>query len=135
LNLPNPVYGTGKNIRDWIYVLDNCEAVNLLIKKGKRGEVYNISTGNELENLEVVKRILGSMEKSEDLITFVKDRPGHDFRYSLDSSKLRKLGWRPHYSFQAALKQTIEWYTQNKWWWKPLATKKVLHPTPWELRW
>jgi dTDP-glucose 4,6-dehydratase len=135
LNLSAPIYGTGKNIRDWIYVLDNCEAVDLLISKGKLGEIYNISAGNELENLEVAKRILRAIGKSENLITFVKDRPRHDFRYSLDSTKIGKLGWKPHHSFQAALEQTIEWYTQNKWWWKPIATKKVLHPTPWELRW
>ena len=135
LNLSVPIYGTGKNIRDWIYVLDHCEAVDLLVRKGKRGEVYNISAGSELRNLEVVKQILASMGKDEGRITFVKDRPGHDFRYSLDSTKIRKLGWKPRHSFRAALEQTIEWYTQNKWWWKPIATRKVLHPTPWELRW
>lgn len=134
-NLPIPIYGTGKNIRDWIHVLDHCEAADLLVRKGKRGEVYNVSTGNELENLEVAKQILRLMVKSEDLITFVKDRPGHDFRYSLNSSNIRKLGWKPRHSFRAALEQTIGWYTQNKWWWKPIATKKVLHPTPWKLRW
>jgi dTDP-glucose 4,6-dehydratase len=135
LNLPIPIYGTGRNVRDWIHVLDNCEAVGMLIKKGKRGEAYNISAGNELENRDVAKRILKSMGKSEDLIKFVKDRPGHDFRYSLDSAKTRKLGWKPRHSFRAALEQTVNWYTQNKWWWKPMATKRMLHPTPWELRW
>lgn len=134
-NLPIPIYGTGKNIRDWIYVLDHCEAVDTLVRNGRRGEVYNVSAGNELENLVVVKRVLRLMGESEDLITLVKDRPGHDFRYSLDSSKIRKLGWEPRHSFRAALVQTIEWYKQNKWWWKPIATKKVLHPTPWKLRW
>ncbi|MEM2890545.1 MAG: dTDP-glucose 4,6-dehydratase [Candidatus Hadarchaeum sp.] len=135
LDLPIPIYGTGKNVRDWIYVIDNCEAVNLLIKKGKPGEVYNISAGNEIENLEVARRILELMGKEEDLITFVNDRPGHDFRYSLDSSKIRKFGWKPRHSFDEALKQTVEWYMENKWWWKPLVTKKVIHPTPWKLRW
>ncbi len=134
-NLPIPVYGTGKNVRDWIYVLDHCEAIDLLLRKGRQGEIYNISTGNELENLEVVRQVLKLMGKSEDLITFVKDRPGHDFRYSLNFSKLGKLGWKPRHSFRAALEQTIKWYTQNRWWWKQIATKKVLHPTPWELRW
>jgi len=135
LNLPIPIYGCGKNIRDWIHVRDHCEAIDLVIKKGKSGEIYNISTGNEFENLKVVKKILKLMDKPEDLITFVKDRPGHDLRYSLDSSKLRKLGWRPSHYFQKALERTIGWYGQNKWWWTQIATKKVLHPSPWELRW
>jgi len=135
LNLPIPIYGSGKNIRDWIYVLDHCKAVDLVIKKGRPGGIYNISTGNEFENLEVVKKSLELMNKPEDLITFVKDRPGHGLRYSLDSSKLRKLGWRPNHDFQKALECTVDWYEQNKWWWKPIATEKVLHPSPWELRW
>jgi len=135
LNLPVPIYGTGKNVRDWIHVKDNCEAVDMLITKGKRGEMYNISAGNEVENLAVVKKILRSMGKGEDLISFVKDRPGHDFRYSLSSTKIRRLGWRPSHRFQSALEWTVKWYTQNKWWWIPMATKKVLHPTPWELKW
>jgi dTDP-glucose 4,6-dehydratase len=135
LNLPIPIYGTGKNVRDWIHVLDHCEAVDLLVRKGKRGEAYNISGGNEIENLEVAKQILKSAGRGKRLIKFVKDRPGHDSRYSLDSTKIRKLGWRPKHSFQTALKQTVDWYIQNRWWWKPMATKKVLHPTPWKLRW
>lgn len=135
LNLPIPIYGRGKTIRDWIYVLDHCEAIDLVTKKGNAGEVFNISTGNEFLTMEVAKKILELTDKPEDLIAFVKDRPGHDLRYSLDSSKLRKLGWRPNHNFQRALKRTIEWYTRNEWWWKPIATQKVLHPTPWELRW
>jgi len=135
LNLPVPIYGTGKNIRDWIHVLDHCEAIDLLLKKGRPGEVYNISTGNEFENREIVRKVLGLMDKPESLITFVKDRPGHDFRYSLDSSKIKKLGWKPRHNFRTALEQTIEWYTKNEWWWRSIATKKVLHHAPWKLRW
>ena len=133
-NMPIPIYGSGKNIRDWIYVLDHCEAIDLVLQKGEPGEIYNISAGNEKSNLEVVRKILQILEKPEELITFVEDRPGHDFRYSLDSSKIRsKLGWKPKFSFEKALEATVNWYKENEWWWKPLATEKVLHPTPWRL--
>ncbi|MEM1542853.1 MAG: dTDP-glucose 4,6-dehydratase [Ignisphaera sp.] len=136
LNLSIPLYGKGQNIRDWIYVQDFCEAIYLLLKKGKSGEIYNISAGNELKNIDVVKMILNMMDKPESLITFVDDRPGHDIRYSLNSSKIRyQLGWRPRYRFQEGLKATIDWYIVNEWWWKPLATEKILHPTPWKIRW
>jgi len=133
-NLPVPIYGSGRNIRDWIYLLDHCEAIDLVLRKGQPGEIYNISSGNELTNIEIVTKILDLLDKSKDLITFVEDRPGHDVRYSLDSSKIRsKLGWRPKFSFEKALKETVDWYLNNKWWWKPLATEKILHPTPWKL--
>lgn len=133
-NLFIPVYGTGKSIRDWIYVSDNCEAIDFTLRQGKPGEIYNISSGNEVLTIEIVKKILESLNKSEDLITFVEDRPGHDIRYSLDSSKIRsELGWRPRHTLDSALKKTIEWYVENEWWWKPLITEKVLHPTPWKL--
>ncbi|MDK2876588.1 MAG: dTDP-glucose 4,6-dehydratase [Archaeoglobaceae archaeon] len=135
LNLKIPVYGTGKNIRDWIYVTDHCEAIEKVITDGEAGEIYNISAGNEYENIEVVKEILKIMGKSEDLIEFVEDRPGHDLRYSLDSSKIRKLGWKPRHSFEDALRKTVKWYLENGWWWRPLATDKILHPTPWKLEW
>lgn len=136
MGLKVPIYGSGRNVRDWIYVLDHCEAVEAVLRKGMAGEIYNISVGNELSNLEVVKRILRLMGKDESLIEFVKDRPGHDIHYSLDSSKIRsEIGWRPKHNFDAALRQTVEWYLKNEWWWKPLATKQVLHPTPWELEW
>lgn len=131
-----PVYGRGQNIRDWIYVQDFCQALDLLLNKGRNGEIYNVSTGNELTNTDIVKMILNLMDKPEDTITYVEDRPGHDLRYSLNSSKLRKeLGWNPKHNFQEALKTTINWYTDNEWWWKPLATEKVLHATPWKLKW
>ncbi|MHC1629301.1 MAG: dTDP-glucose 4,6-dehydratase, partial [Candidatus Nezhaarchaeales archaeon] len=99
------------------------------------GGIYNISANNELRNLDVIKTILSIMDKPEDLITFVEDRPGHDLRYSADSSKLRGLGWKPHYQFKKALRSTVKWYIKNRGWWKPLATEKMLHPTPWKLAW
>jgi len=134
-DLPIPLYGTGRNVRDWIYVLDHCDAVSLVLSKGKLGEIYNISSGDEVPNIKIVKEILDLLYKSEDLITFVEDRPGHDFRYSLDSSKIRsELGWKPRYTFSSALKETVKWYVENESWWKPLSTKKILHPTPWKIR-
>jgi len=136
LGLPVPIYGAGQNIRDWIYVQDFCEALDLLLRKGRSGEIYNVSAGNELANIDIVKMILNITGKPEKTISFVEDRPGHDLRYSLDSSKLRnELGWSPRHSFQKALKTTVNWYMHNKWWWRPLATKQVLHPTPWKLKW
>jgi len=134
LNLPVPVYGKGTNVRDWIYVLDHCEALDLTLKRGKAGEIYNISSGNELPNIRVVEAILKTMRKSGDLVAFVEDRPGHDLRYSLDSSKIRSLGWTPQHSFIEALGETVKWYLENEWWWKPLIDEKILHPTPWKLR-
>jgi len=136
LGLSVPIYGKGSNIRDWIYVQDFCEALDLLLDKGKSGEIYNVSAGNELTNIDIVKKILNLMDKPENTITFVEDRPGHDLRYSLNSSKIRnELGWKPQHSFQEALETTVKWYTNNEWWWKPLATEQVLHPTPWKLKW
>jgi len=136
LGLSIPVYGSGRNVRDWLYVLDACEAIDLALRRGEPGEIYNVSAGNELENIEVVRRILKVMGKDESLIEFVDDRPGHDVRYSLDSTKIRReLGWRPKYAFDEALEATVRWYVENEWWWRPIATEKVLHPTPWKLRW
>ena len=134
-NLPIPVYGTGESIRDWIYVQDHCEAVDLILRKGQSGEIYNISSGSELPTITVVKKILGILNKKEDLITHVEDRPGHDIRYSLDSSKIRnKLDWKPKYSFDSALKKTVEWYLNNELWWNPMVNDKILHSTPWKLK-
>jgi dTDP-glucose 4,6-dehydratase len=131
--LPIPVYGSGKNVRDWISVQDHCEAILSVLRKGKPGEVYNISSGNELSNVEVVKRLLKLLGKPEGLLTFVEDRPGHDVRYSLDSSKIRSaLGWRPKLAFEECLKATVDWYSRNEWWWAPLANAEVLDPTPWK---
>ena len=134
-NLTIPIYGTGENIRDWIYVLDHCEAIDLTLRKGKSGEIYNISSGNELSTITLVKKILDTLNKTDDLITYVEDRPGHDIRYSLNSSKIRKeLSWKPRHSFESALEKTIEWYIENDWWWKPIINEKIIHPTPWKLK-
>ena len=132
-NLCIPIYGTGTNIRDWIYVLDHCAAVEAVLEKGVAGEVYNVSAGNEVTNIEIVKRILDLLHKPESLITFVEDRPGHDTRYSLDSSKLSsQLGWQPKFSFQEALESTVKWYVENEKWWTPFATDDILSATPWK---
>ena len=117
-----PVYGTGKNIRDWIHVSDHCRAVEFLLEDGTLGGIYNIGGGNEKTNLEITEKILDLLKKDRSMIDYVPDRPGHDFRYSLDCSKLRALGWKPKYSFDEALEETIEWYTRNEWWWRPLKT-------------
>jgi dTDP-glucose 4,6-dehydratase len=136
LGLKIPIYGKGKNVRDWIYVLDHCEALDLVLKKGRSGEIYNISSGNELSNLQIISKVLKIIGKPLDLIEFVEDRPGHDLRYSLDSSKIRsELGWKPKYSFEEALKKTVRWYINNENWWRPLAKDQVLNSTPWKLKW
>ncbi len=114
-----PLYGDGSNVRDWIYVEDNCEAIDTAIHKGKVGEVYNIGTGNEKKNLEITKLILKHLDKPESLIQRVPDRLGHDFRYSLDTTKIKALGWKPKYSFEEALRMTVRWYKENKDWLKP----------------
>jgi dTDP-glucose 4,6-dehydratase len=133
-NLPIPIYGLGTNIRDWIYVTDHCEAIETVLEKGQRGEVYNVSAGNEISNIQIVKEILKTLHKPEDLITFVEDRPGHDIRYSLDSTKLQStLNWQPRASFSQSLKSTVTWYMENESWWTPFATEGILHPTPWKL--
>ena len=133
-NLPIPIYGLGTNIRDWIYVEDHCEAIDVVLREGKAGEVYNVSAGNEISNIEIAKKILALLHKPESLITFVEDRPGHDVRYSLDSTKTQNtLGWQPKFSFTKSLESTVRWYVENEHWWTPLATEAILHPTPWKL--
>jgi dTDP-glucose 4,6-dehydratase len=119
-NKPLPVYGDGLNVRDWIYVLDNCEAIDLVYQKGAFGEFYNIASGNEKTNLDITHLILSELDKPDSLIQFVKDRPGHDRRYSLDFTRIKKLGWKPKYSFENAMKTTITWYRENEWWWRVL---------------
>lgn len=132
-DLPIPIYGKGINIRDWIYVDDHCKAIGSVLEKGKPGEIYNISAGNEVTNIEIVKKIITCLKKPESLITFVEDRPGHDVRYSLDSQKIRdKLGWTPKETFEDALTSTVKWYLENERWWTPFATDVILHPTPWK---
>ncbi len=130
---PIPIYGSGGNIRDWIYVQDHCEAIEAVLNGGKPGEVYNISAGNEISNIDIAKNILSLLKKPETLIAFVEDRPGHDLRYSLDSTKTRsELGWEPKFSFIEAFESTVKWYVDNEVWWGPLATQATLHPTPWK---
>ena len=112
-----PVYGNGKNIRDWLFVDDHCDAIIQTLLNGKTGESYNISDGNELDNLTIINKILSIMDKPSSLIEFVEDRPGHDFRYSLDSSKIRsKLGWSPKINFNDGIEKTISWYISNDLW-------------------
>lgn len=112
-----PVYGSGENVREWIFVKDCVEGIWTALMKGREGETYNLSSGFELKNIDLVRTILKEMGQPESMIEFVKDRPGHDIRYSIDSSKLRALGWSPEYDFRSALKLTIEWYTKNRDWW------------------
>ena len=135
-NLRVPLYGDGNQIRSWIYALDHVNVIESLIKDGQYGGVYNISGWNEISNKTIVEKILGLMNKSNDLIEYVGDRPGHDRRYSIDSSKLQnEMGWKPKFDFDAALKTTVSWYLDNTEWWEPLADEKTLHPQPWTLDW
>ncbi len=135
-NLKIPLYDGGYQIRSWIYVLDHVEAIESLIKKGKSGEVYNITSWNEITNKSIAEKILGLMGKPLDLIENVGDRPGHDKRYSIDSSKIqREIGWKPKYEFDQALKETVSWYQNNPKWWEPLTNEKTLHPQPWTIDW
>lgn len=121
-----PIYGTGKNIRDWIFVLDHCEAILEIISKGKRGESYNISGGNELDNLTIVKKILKIMGKSNKLISHIRDRPGHDFRYSLNAKKIHdEIRWKTSYDFERGLEYTINWYIKNKEWRENVSSKDM----------
>jgi dTDP-glucose 4,6-dehydratase len=120
-NKPIPVYGDGLNVRDWIYVEDHCRALETVLQKGKPGQVYNIAANQEKTNLEVIHCLLDIMGKPRELITFVADRPGHDRRYALDITKIsRELGWKPIYSFEKALSTTVDWYIDNKTWWRKI---------------
>lgn len=113
-----PLYGDGSNVRDWIYVTDNCEGIDMVLHKGEVGQIYNIGGGNERDNITITRMILEILGKSEDLIRPVRDRPGHDFRYSIDCSKAKTLGWQPAHDFESALKETVDWYVNNRWWWE-----------------
>jgi len=117
---PLPLYGDGRNVRDWLYVLDNCAAIDLVLRQGRDGEVYNIGGGTEVENLVLTREILRLTGKPESLVRPVKDRPGHDRRYSLDSGKIRELGWQPRHAFADALVETVRWYRDHEAWWRPL---------------
>jgi dTDP-glucose 4,6-dehydratase len=120
---PLPVYGDGMNIRDWLHVRDHCSAIDAVLHRGRIGEVYNIGGNNEKPNIEIVKLILKNLGKSESLITYVEDRLGHDRRYAIDSSKIQnELGWKPAYTFERGIAETIQWYVDNKQWWKRIVS-------------
>ena len=122
-----PIYGNGKNIRDWLYVSDHCQAIDLVLRNGKPGEVYNVGGHNERTNNEIVHLIVDNLGISEDHIKYVKDRLGHDKRYAIDPSKIEKeLGWKPEYTFDTGIVKTIDWYKDNEAWWKPLKAKAAL---------
>lgn len=116
-----PLYGEGKNIRDWLYVMDNCEAIAAILEKGKAGQIYNIGGDHEMQNIELTKAILAELGKGEEMIQRVEDRLGHDLRYSLDSTKLKnEVGWEPKTNFEEGLKKTVQWYKDNEKWWKEM---------------
>jgi dTDP-glucose 4,6-dehydratase len=115
-----PLYGEGKNVRDWLYVQDNCRAIDMVLRQGVSGEIYNIGGGRELTNVELTNAILDVMRAGRDSIQFVADRLGHDLRYSVDTSKVKSLGWKPEHNFSDGLRETAEWYKTNEAWWRPL---------------
>jgi len=119
-----PLYGDGMNVRDWLYVMDNCSAIDLVLHKGRMGEVYNIGADNEKANIEITRIILKLVDRPESLIKLVKDRPGHDRRYALNSSKIKKLGWKTSYEFEEAMKETVDWYINNEDWWRKIKEGK-----------
>jgi dTDP-glucose 4,6-dehydratase len=122
-----PVYGDGLNVRDWIYVLDHNKAVEFVLEEGKPGEVYNIGANTEMKNIDIIKLILSYLEKSENLIEFVEDRPGHDRRYAINSNKIQQeLRWQPEFQFSSALKETIDWYKKNRIWWERIISGDYL---------
>ena len=135
-NLKIPLYGDGNQLRSWIFVTDHVQAIDLIAKKGISGEIYNISSWNEISNRNIVEKILQKMEKSLDLIEFVADRPGHDKRYSINYEKIHnQLGWSPQFNFENALEKTVEWYLNNFKLWESLVNDQTLHPQPWTLNW
>jgi len=122
-----PLYGDGMNIRDWIYVTDHCNSIDLVLHQGKPGQVYNIGGNEEKDNTEITKTILKALKKPESLIKYVKDRPGHDRRYAIDDSKIKnELGWSQEYDFQTSMNQTVKWYIDNKDWWERIKTGEYL---------
>lgn len=123
---PLPIYGDGLNVRDWLYVIDHCSAVDFILHKGKVGEVYNVGGGNEKTNLEITDLILKTLGKSETLKTFVRDREGHDRRYALSIRKIESLGWKPEHVFEDAIAETIRWYEENRDWWQKLKSGEYL---------
>lgn len=126
-NKPLPVYGEGLNVRDWLYVEDHCKAIDLIIHKGRIGEIYNVGGHNEMRNIDIVRLIVSALGKSEDLITFVADRKGHDLRYAIDPTKIyNELGWLPTTTFREGIKKTIAWYLENKDWWEPIVSGEYI---------
>jgi dTDP-glucose 4,6-dehydratase len=124
---PLPVYGRGVNVRDWLYVVDHCTAIDAALQRGKVGEVYNIGGNNEWRNIDIVRLLLKLLEKPESLITFVKDRPGHDLRYAMDAGRIStELGWRPSVTFEEGLAKTVAWYHANEAWWRRVMTGEYL---------
>jgi dTDP-glucose 4,6-dehydratase len=119
-DLQVPLYGDGQNVRDWLHVEDHCRAIDLLLERSQPGEVYNIGGGNEVKNVDLTYRLLELLGKDESLIRRVQDRPGHDRRYSLDTGKTQALGWKPIHSFEQGLADTVRWYRENEWWWRPI---------------
>jgi dTDP-glucose 4,6-dehydratase len=125
-DLPLPLYGDGLNVRDWLHVEDHCRGIEVAIAKGEPGEVYNIGADNQHTNIEITQIILDHLGKSDELIRYVTDRPGHDRRYAIDSSRLRALGWAPQKEFMQGIRETVDWYVQNEWWWRPLKSGEYL---------
>jgi dTDP-glucose 4,6-dehydratase len=119
-NIPVPLYGEGLNVRDWLHVMDHCRGIDTVIERGQPGDVYNIGGGNEVRNVDLTHMLLRLVERPESLIKKVQDRPGHDQRYSLDTTKLRTLGWSPRVRFDEGLAETVRWYRDNEWWWRPI---------------
>jgi len=119
-DLPLPLYGDGLNVRDWLYVEDHCAGIDLVLRRGEPGQAYNLGAGQELANLQIARRLLALLGKGEDLITFVPDRPGHDRRYSINSEKAHRLGWRPQVTLEQGLPRTVAWYRENERWWRPI---------------
>lgn len=125
---PLPVYGKGLNVRDWLYVEDHCKAIDLIIHKGRIGEIYNVGGHNEMTNIDIVKLIVNKLGKSEDLITYVTDRKGHDLRYAIDPTKIsNELGWLPETKFKDGIEKTIDWYLNNKDWWEPIISGEYMN--------
>jgi dTDP-glucose 4,6-dehydratase len=131
-DIPVPLYGDGGNVRDWLHVLDHCRAIDVVITKGNSGEVYNIGGGNEVKNVDLTHRILDLLGKPATLIKPVQDRQGHDRRYALDTTKLRGLGWQPEVVFDDGLAETVRWYRENEWWWRPIKERDAAYKAYYE---
>jgi dTDP-glucose 4,6-dehydratase len=125
-NEPLPLYGDGMQVRDWLYVDDHCAGIDIALRSGVSGEIYNIGGSNERHNIDVIRQVLDYMEKPESLIRRVEDRPGHDRRYALDTAKIERLGWRPAQNFDEALEATVRWYEENAWWWRKIKSGEYL---------